>query len=36
LADWTVFSNFVGTNPEVNFRDSSATNGQRFYRAVIP
>jgi hypothetical protein len=36
LADWTVLTNFVGTNPAVNFSDPAATNGQRFYRAVIP
>ena len=36
LADWSVLTNFVGTNPAVNFLDAAATNGQRFYRAVIP
>ena len=36
LADWTAWTNFVGTNPAASFRDPAATNGLRFYRAVVP
>ena len=36
LADWTVLTNFVGTNAAATFRDPAATNGTRFYRAVVP
>lgn len=36
LGDWRVFTNFAGTNTSLNFRDSAATNGSRFYRAVVP
>jgi hypothetical protein len=35
LVDWTVFTNFVGTNETLNFRDSAATDfNRRFFRAV--
>ena len=35
LVNWTVLTNFVGTNESLNFRDSAASNfQQRFYRAV--
>ena len=37
LAAWATWTNFVGTNTTLNFRDAEATNSsQRFYRAVIP
>ena len=37
LVDWMTLTNFVGTNANINFLDTSATNfNQRFYRAVIP
>ena len=37
LVDWSAFTNFVGTNATINFRDAAATNyNDRFYRAVIP
>jgi hypothetical protein len=36
LADWTTLTHFVGTNASVSFRDPAATNGMRFYRAVVP
>ena len=37
LIDWAALTNFVGTNPSINFRDRAATNStRRFYRAVIP
>jgi uncharacterized repeat protein (TIGR03803 family) len=37
LNSWTVLTNFVGTNANLNFRDPAATNSvHRFYRAVIP
>jgi uncharacterized repeat protein (TIGR02543 family) len=35
LVNWTVLTNFVGTNETLNFRDSAATDfNRRFYRAV--
>jgi uncharacterized repeat protein (TIGR02543 family) len=35
LTNWTVLTNFVGTNETLNFRDSAATDfNRRFYRAV--
>jgi hypothetical protein len=35
LVNWTVLTNFVGTNQTLNFRDSAATDfNRRFYRAV--
>ena len=35
LVNWTVLTNFGGTNETLNFRDSAASNfQQRFYRAV--
>lgn len=37
LAAWNNWTNFVGTNITLNFRDPASTNSQqRFYRAVIP
>ncbi len=37
LLDWATLTNFVGTNANINFLDTAATNfDQRFYRAVIP
>ena len=37
LQNWTVLTNFVGTNNTLHFRDAAATNlNLRFYRAVIP
>jgi uncharacterized repeat protein (TIGR03803 family) len=37
LATWAAWTNFVGTNTTLNFRDAEATNSsQRFYRAIIP
>jgi len=37
LFNWATFTNFVGTNTTINFRDPAATNSKsRFYRAVIP
>ena len=35
LVNWTVLTNYVGTNETLNFRDSAATDfNRRFYRAV--
>jgi len=35
LVNWTVLTNFnTGTNSTISIYDPSATNGQRFYRAV--
>jgi len=36
LVNWVTLTNFVGTNAAANFRDPAATNGSRFYRAVVP
>jgi len=36
LTDWAVLTNFVGTDSEIIFSDPGATNGMRFYRAVVP
>jgi hypothetical protein len=36
LVYWTTLTNFVGTNSAASFRDPAATNGSRFYRAVVP
>lgn len=37
LVNWQTLTNFVGTNPIINFHDAAATNfDQRFYRAVVP
>ncbi len=37
LVNWQTLTNFVGTNPIINFHDAAATNfNQRFYRAVVP
>jgi hypothetical protein len=37
LVFWITFTNFVGTNVPVHFRDSAAPNyNRRFYRAVSP
>mgnify|MGYP001239067071 FL=1 len=34
LADWFTLTNFVGTNATLYFEDITATNAQRFYRAL--
>lgn len=36
LIDWTVLTNFIGTNSIMTIYDPSATDSQRFYRAVVP
>jgi hypothetical protein len=36
LLNWTTLTNFAGTNATDSFRDPAATNGSRFYRAVVP
>jgi hypothetical protein len=37
LTSWTTFTNFIGTNSMITFRDPAATNrSHRYYRAVIP
>jgi len=36
LVNWVDWMPFTGTNGAVTFHDPSATNGLRFYRAVVP
>jgi uncharacterized repeat protein (TIGR03803 family) len=37
LQTWSAFTNFLGSNTNLNLRDPAATNfSRRFYRAVIP
>jgi hypothetical protein len=37
LVNWITWTNFKGTNSQILFRDSAATNAlRRFYRALVP
>ncbi|HTV43621.1 MAG TPA: Ig-like domain-containing protein [Candidatus Sulfotelmatobacter sp.] len=36
LIDWTVLTNFVGTNGPLTIYDPARMNGRRFYKAVVP
>lgn len=36
LVDWSVLTNFVGTNGPITICDPRATDTQRYYRAVVP